>query len=121
MSTQEFENEMHECKLRLGQLIKECHGTMSQRKLAAQVGLVPSHLKSIEDGVHVQRIKKVAAATLLSASTTLGVLKVRKTEESVHFHKFANLFSLPERASACQYSTSSVNMPYDNRRLDVVE
>ena len=52
MSTQEFENEMHECKLRLGQLIKECHGTMSQRKLAAQAGLVPSHMKSIEDGVH---------------------------------------------------------------------
>ena len=52
MSTQEFENEMHECKLRLGQLIKECRGTMSQRTLAAQVGLVPSHMKSIEDGVH---------------------------------------------------------------------
>ena len=52
MSTQEFENEMHECKLRLGQLIKDCRGTMSQRKLAAQVGLVPSHMKSIEDGVH---------------------------------------------------------------------
>lgn len=52
MSTQEFENEMHECKLKLGQLIKECRGTMSQRKLAAQVGLVPSHMKAIEDGVH---------------------------------------------------------------------
>ena len=52
MSTQEFENKMHECKLRLGQLIKECRGAMSQRKLAAQVGLVPSHMKAIEDGVH---------------------------------------------------------------------
>ena len=52
MSTQDFENEMHECKLRLGEFIKECRGTMSQRKLAAQVGLVPSHMKSIEDGIH---------------------------------------------------------------------
>lgn len=52
MSTQEHENSMHDCKLRLGELIKECRGTMSQRKLAAQVGLVPSHMKSIEDGVH---------------------------------------------------------------------
>ena len=51
MSTQEHESSLQECKLRLGELIKECRGTMSQRKLAAQVGLVPSHMKSIEDGV----------------------------------------------------------------------
>ena len=51
MSTQEHESSLQECKLRLGELINECRGTMSQRKLAAQVGLVPSHMKSIEDGI----------------------------------------------------------------------
>lgn len=52
MSEREYESDMSELKCRLGSLIKECRGTMSQRKLAAQVGLVPSHMKAIEDGVH---------------------------------------------------------------------
>lgn len=53
MSEHEYENNMREKKCRLGSLIKECRDTLSQRKLAAQVGLVPSHMKSIEDGIHV--------------------------------------------------------------------
>ena len=52
MNEREYESDMRELKCRLGALIKECRGAMSQRRLAAQVGLVPSHMKSIEDGVH---------------------------------------------------------------------
>lgn len=52
MNEHKYERDMLDLKCRLGKLIKECRGTMSQRKLAAQVGLVPSHMKSIEDGVH---------------------------------------------------------------------
>ena len=52
MNEHKYESDMLDLKCRLGKLIKECRGTMSQRKLAAQVGLVPSHMKSIEDGVH---------------------------------------------------------------------
>ena len=35
-----------------GSINQRVSRAMSQRKLAAQVGLVPSHMKSIEDGVH---------------------------------------------------------------------
>ena len=52
MSEREYESDMRELKCRLGSLIKECRDTLSQRKLATQVGLVPSHMKAIEDGVH---------------------------------------------------------------------
>ena len=52
MNEHEYKSDMREPKCRLGSLIKECRGAMSQRKLAAQVGLVPSHMKAIEDGVH---------------------------------------------------------------------
>ena len=52
MNEHKYERDMLDLKCRLGKLIKECRGTMSQRKLAAQVGLVPSQMKSIEDGVH---------------------------------------------------------------------
>jgi len=52
MSVRECGSDMHELKCRLGSLIKECRDTLSQRKLATQVGLVPSHMKAIEDGVH---------------------------------------------------------------------
>lgn len=52
MVAQEKEADMHELKHRLGEVIKECRGAISQRKLAAQIGLVPSHMKSIEDGVN---------------------------------------------------------------------
>ena len=52
MSEREYENDMRKQKCRLGSLIKACRDTLSQRKLAAQVGLVPSHMKAIEDGIH---------------------------------------------------------------------
>ncbi len=40
------------CKNELGKLISECRGVMSQRKLAAIIGLPPSNMKYIEDGVN---------------------------------------------------------------------
>ena len=39
-------------KKELGHLIADCRGTMSQRKLASLVGLPPSNMKYIEDGVN---------------------------------------------------------------------
>ena len=39
-------------KKELGRLIADCRGTMSQRNLASLVGLPPSNMKYIEDGVN---------------------------------------------------------------------
>ncbi|MBQ2876245.1 MAG: hypothetical protein IJE25_04490 [Clostridia bacterium] len=39
-------------KKELGRLIADCRGAMSQRKLASLVGLPPSNMKYIEDGVN---------------------------------------------------------------------
>ena len=39
-------------KKELGRLIADCRGTMSQRKLASLVGLPPSNMKYIDDGVN---------------------------------------------------------------------
>lgn len=36
----------------LGQLIRDCRGTLSQSKLAKKVGLPRSNMKYIEDGVN---------------------------------------------------------------------
>ena len=44
--------EIREQKQLLGKLIKECRGKKSLRSLAAAVGLPPSNLKYIEDGVN---------------------------------------------------------------------
>jgi hypothetical protein len=39
-------------KIKLGKLIKECRGDRTLRNVAAAVGLSPSNLKYIEDGVN---------------------------------------------------------------------
>ena len=44
--------EIREQKQLLGKLIKECRGKKSLRSVAAAVGLPPSNLKYIEDGVN---------------------------------------------------------------------
>ena len=46
-------NNVEKAKKRLGNLISKCRGTrMSQRQLAATVGLSPSNMKYIEDGTN---------------------------------------------------------------------
>lgn len=46
-------NHVEKAKKRLGNLISKCRGTsMSQRQLAARIGLSPSNMKYIEDGVN---------------------------------------------------------------------
>ena len=46
--TKEIKNQ----KIKLGKLIKKCRGERSLRNVAAAVGLFPSNLKYIEDGVN---------------------------------------------------------------------
>ena len=43
---------VEKAKKKLGKLIAECRGEMSQRKLASSVNLSPSNMKYIEDGIN---------------------------------------------------------------------
>lgn len=53
MSEKSENNNVEKAKKRLGDLISKCRGTrMSQRQLAATVGLSPSNMKYIEDGIN---------------------------------------------------------------------
>ena len=44
--------QVKKAKQRLGKLITECRGEMSLRQLANKIGLSPSNMKYIEDGVN---------------------------------------------------------------------
>ena len=53
MSEKSENNNVEKAKKRLGDLISKSRGTrMSQRQLAATVGLSPSNMKYIEDGIN---------------------------------------------------------------------
>lgn len=48
----EEKKKIEQSKKQLGRLIAECRGEMSQRELSRAVGISPSNMKYIEDGVN---------------------------------------------------------------------